>query len=146
MTLKAVKETKDEIEKLTILNEFLSENPVQEAVQKVMNAAGLPQKTAYWFGKAGKKMLKLIDDMQKEYMEITKEHAEKDEKGGMKFAGPYQVKIEESKKEAYDAKVKEFGQKSVTIETMKFPMKDLEAAKLTPHELVALEWLFTDTK
>ena len=133
-------EVKDQIEKIEIPYKHINESAIIPAIQKIMNAPILPvYPTGYWIGKTGKKFLKTIEQIQKDFQKLLDAYAEKDEKGAVMWAGPREPKIVDGKKEEFEAKEKEFFETNAVIETMKFKLSELAPAKLNPNDIMALE-------
>lgn len=102
----------------------------------------LPIKTSYNVMKLRRKIDQSIKDAGEVYSKILKEHCELDDKGHLKpemmkkMVGdkevevpiPNSFKIIEGKKEALEAKLKEFFEMSVELDWTKIPSTELEEA------------------
>lgn len=117
-------------------------NPsVATAIGKLKSADTLPPKTAY-------SVIKIVRWLQSEekiaqelIQKIGMELSEKDEQGKLKEPnGPGSWSIPEANHKAFQEKMEEWAKIESSYDWGKLSAKELEAAKLSPGELLACEW------
>lgn len=119
---------------------FLNDHVAIGAIRKAYVAIGLPGEVAYRIGKLAVRCDKEMKKYQERSIELHKKYCKTDEKGevlGLK-EGKLEF-LEEGKEKEHDDKFKEILDVEFEEKVLPIKPKDLDAVKLTPAEMMALE-------
>lgn len=131
---------------ITLKYSKLRDPNFQHALYKLTNYAGFPTKACI----AIAKLKKCIDSesviAQEQFMMLLKKYAELDEKGNFvpKDNKPDTFVIIESKNEEWQKELKDFADYSFNIEVSKLALENVQEAKLSAQDYLALEEIFEE--
>lgn len=111
---------------------------VTEALNRLVKSRDLPAKTAYRLGKISQAVFREITKAKTKRLEILREFAKKDDAGKVIEA---EGKVEWTDKEALEAALGELFDSKFTVDQLHCPIDALDAAKLTPEELLAIDFV-----
>lgn len=118
------------------------------ALQKLTQCPHLPHKVAYNVMRMSKVLDQELRKSQEEWVKLAEKIIvqEKGENGVIrfKFEGGNPVFVEGIDPEDGKRQIKEYNDKEVIIERHKINVEDLANAKLSPAEMLALEWMITE--
>ena len=129
---------------ITLTHKQLNDFNLANSLRKLAAHQGFPIKIAYRIGKLNEKIQKEMDNARKFYGEkIIKEYFQVDEKGQVQLdpnaeeAGKPLIK--DGKDEEFKKAYQDFLALEVKIDRWKIQAEDIQSAKLSGQELIALE-------
>jgi hypothetical protein len=119
----------------------INESDFGHAWPKLSNAVGLPFPLLYSISKIQAKLVKEAKASQELRQKLIEKYADKDENGAPKSDGPGRVKLKPETMPEFRAEMEQLLAVEFTIDRDKLTMtpKDVETAKLSAFDLVALE-------
>lgn len=124
----------------------LRSNSFRMALSKVVQCDALDSTTAYRVMRLSKLMEQKIADTQKDWVKLAKELAQSNEDGSFKIDEVTKELLWKDGVESESAlqQFRDFNQKEVVFDRLKFPLASLNGAKLSPADLAILEPLLED--
>lgn len=111
-------------------------------IQKLARVEGLPAKAAYRVGKIAQTVLRAYTVVDTKRLDVIGKHVKKDEAG--QWVKAESGDLEFADKEAVTKEVDELLQAKVEIEQLPLELQTLDAAKLSPAELLMLDWMIKE--
>lgn len=109
-----------------------------QAYMKLMNTTGLDPKAAYHIARLGKCLEDELKTAQESFDKLLKEWAEFKNENGQTF-----WKVPDDKIPAWTEANQKFHESTILINKWKMKLSDIQQAKLTPAEYLALEPVMT---
>lgn len=111
-------------------------------VQKIAKVEGLPAKAAYRVGKIAQTVLRSYTVADTKRLDVIGKFVKKDDAG--QWVKAESGDLEFADKDAVTKEVDELLQTKVQIEQLPLELGSLDAAKLSPAELLMLDWMIKE--
>lgn len=109
----------------------------QEALLTLGNAKQANVKASYWIGKAMKKIISELTDLNNSRNELVKKYGS--EKDGSWTVAKEKIQI-------FNKEFKELLDTEIDLNINKLPFEYVESIQLSPGEFMALDWLISEPK